>query len=69
MVVKENQSTDINGEDMFDEVDSSVTRTDEKFKKIFKEAGMTVFLSEIQTGFPKNFRLLPVRSYALRPNS
>ncbi|KAF7113842.1 hypothetical protein CNMCM5793_004897 [Aspergillus hiratsukae] len=71
MVVKENQSTDINGEDMFDEEDSSVTRTDEKFKKIFKEAGMTVFLSEIQNPLPKNFKLklLPVRAYALRPNS
>jgi protein N-terminal methyltransferase len=70
MVVKENQSTDIKGEDIFDEEDSSVTRTDEKFQKIFKEAGMTVFLSEIQKGFPKlEFRLFPVRSYALRPDS
>ncbi|OJJ38055.1 hypothetical protein ASPWEDRAFT_24029 [Aspergillus wentii DTO 134E9] len=69
MVVKENMSTDLRGEDMYDDEDSSVTRTDEKFRKLFKDAGMNVILSEIQTGFPKSFKLLPVRSYALRPNS
>ncbi|PLN82656.1 alpha-N-methyltransferase NTM1 [Aspergillus taichungensis] len=67
MVVKENLSTDPNGCDMFDEVDSSVTRTDEKFKHIFKSAGMNIVASELQLGFPKAFKLLPVRFYALRP--
>ncbi|RAL14889.1 N-terminal protein methyltransferase [Aspergillus homomorphus CBS 101889] len=67
IVVKENQSTDPRGEDMYDEEDSSVTRTDEKFRVLFKEAGLTVLASELQLGFPKNFRLLPVRFYALRP--
>lgn len=67
MVVKENMSTDPKGEDMYDELDSSVTRTDEKFRSIFKEAGMNLMASEIQSGFPKNFKLLPVRFYALRP--
>lgn len=67
MVIKENLSTDPKGEDMYDEVDSSVTRTDQKFRSIFKEAGMNVMASEIQSGFPKNFKLLPVRFYALRP--
>ncbi|PYI21045.1 hypothetical protein BO86DRAFT_8595 [Aspergillus japonicus CBS 114.51] len=67
LVVKENQSTDPRGEDMFDEEDSSVTRTDEKFRKLFKESGLVVVASELQLGFPRNFRLLPVRFYALRP--
>ncbi|KAI9375967.1 alpha-N-methyltransferase NTM1 [Aspergillus egyptiacus] len=69
IVFKENLSTDLNGNDMYDELDSSVTRTDEKFRHIFKCAGMNVVLSELQTGFPKPFslKLLPVRFYALRP--
>ncbi|RAL04795.1 N-terminal protein methyltransferase [Aspergillus ibericus CBS 121593] len=67
LVVKENQSTDPFGLDMFDEEDSSVTRTDEKLRLLFKEAGLGVVASELQLGFPKNFRLLPVRFYALRP--
>ncbi|QKX54593.1 uncharacterized protein TRUGW13939_01681 [Talaromyces rugulosus] len=69
MVVKENISTDPNGEDMYDDLDSSVTRSDQKFRKIFKEAGMALITSEVQSGFPKKYKLLPVRSYALRPNS
>ncbi|PGH21369.1 hypothetical protein AJ80_03286 [Polytolypa hystricis UAMH7299] len=66
MVVKENMSTDPRGEDMYDELDSSVTRTDEKFRDIFSDAGMNLITSKLQTGFPKNYKLLPVRSYALR---
>ncbi|KAJ5369640.1 Alpha N-terminal protein methyltransferase 1 [Penicillium cosmopolitanum] len=69
VVLKENLSTDPRGLDMFDEEDSSVTRTDEKFRQIFEAAGMDVIKSEIQTGFPKQFKLLPVKSYALRPKS
>ncbi|KAL4988148.1 DUF858 domain protein [Aspergillus falconensis] len=69
VVVKENISTDFNGRDMYDEEDSSVTRTDEKFRALFKEAGMSVIASEVQTGIPKNYNLLPVRFYALRPKS
>lgn len=68
LVVKENLSTDSNGHDMYDGLDSSVTRTDEKLRKIFSDAGMNVIVSELQLGFPKTFKLLPVRSYALRPN-
>lgn len=67
MVIKENISTDPNGDDMYDDLDSSVTRSDEKFRKLFRDADMTVLASEIQTGFPKKYPLLPVRSYALRP--
>ncbi|KAF7588593.1 Alpha N-terminal protein methyltransferase 1 [Aspergillus hancockii] len=69
VVVKENMSTDPNGEDMYDAEDSSVTRTDEKFREIFSQAGLLVITSELQLGFPKNFKLLPVKFYALRPKS
>lgn len=67
MVIKENLSTEPTGADMYDDLDSSVTRSDQKFREIFKEAGMILITSEIQTGFPKKYKLLPVRSYALRP--
>lgn len=65
IVVKENMSTDAEGKDIFDEQDSSVTRTDESWRKIFNEAGLVLLKTELQTGFPKN--LFPVRFYALRP--
>ncbi|KAL6232555.1 hypothetical protein BDW75DRAFT_217504 [Aspergillus navahoensis] len=66
LVVKENISTDPGNNDMYDAEDSSVTRTNDKFRSIFNDAGMRVILSDLQTGFPKNFKLLPVRFYALR---
>ena len=69
VVLKENLSTDVQGQDMYDDLDSSVTRTDAKFRQIFEAAGMDVIKSEVQTGFPKQFKLLPVKSYALRPKS
>ena len=52
-------------EDIFDETDSSVTRTNEKFHKLFKEADVRCLKTELQRGFPKG--LYPVRLYALRP--
>ncbi|KAJ5626015.1 Alpha N-terminal protein methyltransferase 1 [Penicillium lagena] len=67
MVLKENLSSDPFGQDMYDDLDSSVTRTDSKFKQIFEAAGMDLIKSEIQLGFPKQYKLLPVKSYALRP--
>jgi len=67
MVVKENISTEPHGEDMYDPEDNSVTRTDKKFRSIFRDAGMALIKTELQTGFPKHFKLLPVRLYALRP--
>jgi len=66
VVVKENMSTDREGADVFDEVDSSVTRTDGKFQELFREAGLKIVRTELQTGFPKG--LYPVRFYALRPD-
>ncbi|KAL4784669.1 alpha-N-methyltransferase NTM1 [Aspergillus varians] len=67
LVVKENMSTDPGRNDMYDELDSSVTRTNDKFRSIFENAGLMVITSDMQTGFPKTFTLLPVRFYALRP--
>lgn len=65
IIVKENMSTDVDGEDVFDEQDSSVTRTDQKFRKLFKEADLRLIKTEVQRGFPKG--LYPVRFYALKP--
>ncbi|ETS73123.1 hypothetical protein PFICI_15068 [Pestalotiopsis fici W106-1] len=68
-VVKENLSTiDV---DMFDEIDSSITRRDDKFRSLFAEAGLAIVRTELQKGFPKSNlgKLLPVRVYALKPVS
>ncbi|KAI4097561.1 MAG: hypothetical protein LQ344_000294 [Seirophora lacunosa] len=67
IVVKENMSTNLEGRDMFDEVDSSVTRTDTKFRSLFEESGLKMVRTEVQSGFPK--AILPVRIYALQPLS
>ena len=67
IVVKENLSTHRFGEDIFDDVDSSVTRSDQKFRDLFKQAGLQVVKAELQTGFPKGLGLYPVKMYALRP--
>lgn len=61
IIVKENNST--SGEDIYDPEDSSVTRTNEKFKQIFAQAGLRVLLTSVQKGMPKE--LFPVRIYAL----
>jgi protein N-terminal methyltransferase len=67
LVVKENLSTHRFGEDIFDDVDSSVTRSDQKFRDLFREAGLQIVKAELQTGFPKGLGLYPVKMYALRP--
>jgi protein N-terminal methyltransferase len=61
-VVKENTTL---GNDDFDETDSSVTRTDEKFREIFERANLELIQTAAQKGLPKG--LYPVRMYALRP--
>ncbi|KAI0383106.1 alpha-N-methyltransferase NTM1 [Hypomontagnella monticulosa] len=63
IVVKENMST--SGKDLFDQEDSSVTRLDESFRRIFDEAGLRIVKTELQHGFPHE--LYPVRMYALKP--
>jgi protein N-terminal methyltransferase len=65
IIVKENLSTDFKGKDIYDEEDSSVTRSDEKFRRLFQDAGLKVVATELQKGFPKE--LFPVRIYALKP--
>ncbi|KAF1974347.1 hypothetical protein BU23DRAFT_553409 [Bimuria novae-zelandiae CBS 107.79] len=65
IVVKENMSTEFTGKDIYDEEDSSVTRSDEKFRQLFQEAGLRIVATELQKGFPKE--LFPVRIYALKP--
>ena len=69
IVVKENMSTDTGQgktatKDVYDEVDSSVTRCDATFRRCFQEAGVRVVRSELQRGLEKG--LLPVRFYACR---
>lgn len=65
IVVKENLSNHHLGEDVYDETDSSVTRTDRKFRELFEEAGLKIVSTELQKGMPKD--LYPVRAYALQP--
>jgi protein N-terminal methyltransferase len=65
IVVKENLSTDIHLNDIYDEEDSSVTRSDEKFRSLFQQAGLKIVATEQQKGMPKE--LFPVRIYALKP--
>ncbi|KFX91639.1 hypothetical protein O988_07665 [Pseudogymnoascus sp. VKM F-3808] len=62
IVVKENLTSE---EDVYDETDSSVTRTEGKFKELFAEAGLKIVRTELQRGFPRE--LYPVRTWALQP--
>lgn len=64
IVVKENMSTDVEGKDIFDETDSSVTRSDKKFRVLFEQANLEIVATEVQKGMPAE--LYPVRSYALK---
>lgn len=64
IVVKENISSI---EDEFDSQDSSVTRTDITFRKIFHRANLKLLLTTVQKGMPEE--LYPVRMYALGPAS
>ena len=65
IVVKENLSNHHLEEDVFDETDSSVTRTDKKFRQLFEQAGLKVVWTELQRGMLEG--LYPVRAYALQP--
>ncbi|KAH7116616.1 alpha-N-methyltransferase NTM1, partial [Dactylonectria estremocensis] len=66
IIIKENLSTW--GVDKFDKLDGSVTREDEKFRRLFQQAGLQLVKTDIQRGFPvvRNRQLLPLRMYALR---
>ena len=67
IVVKENLTTSAEDADEYDETDSSVTRSDQKFRALFEQAGLRIVSTELQRGFPKKLGLFPVRTYALRP--
>ncbi|EDO17202.1 hypothetical protein Kpol_1035p14 [Vanderwaltozyma polyspora DSM 70294] len=62
IVVKENNTT--NDHD-FDPDDSSVTRSDNKFKELFEQSGLKLIATDRQKGLPQE--LYPVRMYALKP--
>lgn len=64
IIVKENMSTEPDESDIFDETDSSVTRSDRKFRQLFEQVGLKVIATEVQRGMPSE--LYPVRTYALR---
>jgi protein N-terminal methyltransferase len=62
IVVKENNAP---GEDVFDDTDSSVTRSNATFQRLFKQAGLKLIATELQKGLPRE--LFKVRMYALKP--
>lgn len=64
-MVKENISS--GEDDIYDDQDSSITRTESKFKKIFKDAGLVIVKEEVQRGFPLHLGLFKVKAFALRP--
>ncbi|KLJ07888.1 hypothetical protein EMPG_16636 [Blastomyces silverae] len=66
LVLKENTNSDT-ANDYYDALDSTVTRTESKFKQLFAEAGLKVLRSEEQSGMPQRLQLLPIRLWALRP--
>lgn len=61
LIVKENIAP---VEDIYDETDSLVTRTDAKFRHLFVRAGLKLIASDVQKGMPKE--LYPVRMYCLK---
>jgi len=66
IVVKENLCSEPKNEPttVFDEEDSTFTRSDLAFKKIFQDTGLDIISEKIQDGLPKG--LYPVKMYALR---
>jgi protein N-terminal methyltransferase len=44
---------------------------DAKFQTIFEQAGLRIVRAEVQKGFPTTLprRLLPVKTYALKPKA
>lgn len=62
IIVKENNSP--MDKDDFDPEDSSVTRSDKKFKDLFEQSGLKLIATDRQKGLPEE--LYPVRMYALK---
>ncbi|KAF8477404.1 alpha-N-methyltransferase NTM1 [Kalaharituber pfeilii] len=65
IIVKENIAS--GPDDIYDPQDSSVTRTEAKFKKLFKEAGLVIVREEVMRGVPPKLGLYKVKTFALRP--
>ncbi|KAG0667942.1 Alpha N-terminal protein methyltransferase 1 [Maudiozyma exigua] len=65
IIIKENNTP--SNHDDFDDTDSSVTRSDTKFKELFEKSGLKLIATDRQKGLPKE--LYPVRMYALKPMS
>uniref|UniRef100_A0A0L0NP17 Alpha N-terminal protein methyltransferase 1 n=1 Tax=Candidozyma auris TaxID=498019 RepID=A0A0L0NP17_CANAR len=61
IIVKENIAP---VDDIFDATDSSVTRSDAKFRHLFQLAGLKLIASDVQRGLPRE--LYPVRMYCLK---
>ncbi len=69
IVVKENLSTDIRHKDVYDEEDSSVTRSDDKFRRLFAEAGLKIVVTELQRGIQRScilFGYMPEAGVSVR---
>lgn len=66
LVIKENLSTHKNGEDEFDMEDSQVTRSEQKFRTLIKQAGLDLVKFDIQKGFAKSLGLRPVAMFGVR---
>lgn len=67
ILIKENLSTSPSGADIYDSLDSSVTRTEAKWEAVFARAGLRIERKERQTGFPRGLGLMPVMMWAVRP--
>ncbi|GAA6050069.1 hypothetical protein JCM3770_001354 [Rhodotorula araucariae] len=67
IVLKENVCSDTAADGqgrLFDDDDSSITRSDKAFREVFARAGLEILRREVQLGFPEE--LFPVVAYALR---
>lgn len=63
LVLKENNTND--DDDIFDPEDSSKTRSDKNFRRLFKQGGWKLIATDLQKGVPRE--LYPIRMYALKP--
>lgn len=63
LVVKENNTN--SDDDLFDPEDSSKTRSDKNFRRLFEQAGWKLIATDLQKGVPRE--LFPIRMYALKP--
>ena len=62
--LKENNCRD-EQKTVYDEDDSSITRSDAEFRRLFTQAGLTVVHEALQTGFPQG--MYKIRMYWLAP--